>query len=308
MKIKAGIAFAAILYLILLPIASYSELQDNVDSQGNIYRVDKNGNMYTYGNPNIMRQPVSIENLPYYYNETLNLINKKHKFAGIIMGSEILDLPEKSIGIRVSKWSIGKVLAPVISESELNQKVVVVKHIEDSNIIYRNRLYNFELKYPVYFRIFAELAGLEEGTMANVGFILTDPAKEEPPVNIVIFAKKLEGNTSLNNFMESWPKYPSGKYTPLNSPFGGNSIGHKIEWLEGGKVPFAGEQMFVIKDGIGYCIMLSSPKDKYNESQKTFKEFLSNIRIYKMSTLKYISDDDPEVKSFLKEKTSQKKN
>ncbi len=124
-----------------------------VDSQGNRYKIDKDCTMYTYGNPNAIRQPVSIENLPYYYNETLNLIAKKHKFEGIIMGSEILDLPEGSVGIRVSKWSIGKVLTPVISESELNQKVVVVKHIEDNNIIYRNRLYNFELKYPLFFKI-----------------------------------------------------------------------------------------------------------------------------------------------------------
>jgi hypothetical protein len=262
--------------------------------------------MYTYGNPNAIRQPVSIENLPYYYNETLNLIAKKHKFEGIIMGSEILDLPEGIVGIRVSKWSIGKALAPIISESELNKHIVVVKHKEGDYIIYRNRLYNFELKHPLSFKTFAELAGLEKGTMANIGFVLTDPAKKESPINIVIFAKKLEGNTSLDNFMDSWSKYPSGKYTPSISPFGANSIAHRVEWLEGGKIPFSGEQVFMVKDDIGYCIMLSSPKDKYNESQKTFKEFLSNVKIYKIPSLKYISDDDPEVRAFLKEKTSKK--
>jgi hypothetical protein len=272
--------------------------------------MDKDGTIYTYGDPTAARQPVSIENLPYYYNETSNLIAKKHKFEGIIMGSEILDLPEKSVGIRVSKWSIGKVLAPVIPELELNRHVVVVKHIEDNNVIYRNRLYNFELKYPLFFKTFAELAGLKEGTMANVGFVLTDPTKKELPVNIIVFAKHLKGNTSLDEFALQWPlesKYPDIKFSPISSPFGTDSKGYQIEWLEGEKTPFVGEQIFLIKEGIGYYIMFSSPKDKYNEAYKTFKEFISNIKIDKIPPLKYISDDDPEVKAFLKEKTSDKK-
>lgn len=285
---------------------TYAELKDTVDSQGNKYKIDKNGTIYTYGDPSAIRQPVSLENLPYYYNETLNLIAKKHKFEGIIMGSEILDLPDDSSGIRVSKWAVGKALAQVISEAELNKHVVVVKHREGNYIIYRNRLYNFEIKYPMSFKPFAELAGLEKGTMANIGFVLSDPAEKEPPINIVIFAKRLEGDTSLDKFVEGWSKYPNGKYTPSISPFGANSIAHRVEWLEGGKIPFSGEQIFMVKDDIGYCIMLSSPKDKYNESQKTFKEFLSNVKIYKMPPLKYITDNDPEVEAFLKKKTSDK--
>lgn len=308
MKQKIAIVLVTFFYLTLLLTTSVcAELQDMVDSQGNKYKIDKDGTTYTYGNPNATRQPASIDNLPYYYNETLNLIAKKYKFEGIIMGSEILDLPEKSRGIRVSKWSIGKVLAPIITETELNQKVVVVKHREEDSIVYRNRLYNFELRYPLYFKMFTELAGLENGTMANVGFVLTDIAKKEPPINIVIFAKKLESNTSLDKFVEGWSKYPGGQYTPLTSPFDGNSIAHRVEWLEGGKIPFSGEQVFTMKDGIGYCIMLSSPRGKYNELQKTFKEFLSKVKIYKIPPLKYIPDDDPEVKAFLNEKTSGKK-
>jgi hypothetical protein len=312
MKEKTIIILIAFFYLTLLLTTSVcAELQDMVDSQGNKYEIDKDGTMYTYGDPNVIRQPASIENLPYYYNETMNLIAKKYKFEGIIMGSEILDLPEKSVGIRVSKWSIGKVLAPVISESELNQKVVVVKHIEDNSIIYRNRLYDFELKYPLFFKPFAELAGLEEDTMANVGFVLTDPSKKELPINVIMFAKHLKANTSLDEFASQWSlvsKYPDIKFIPISSPFGTDSKGIDVEWLEGGKVPFAGEQIFVIKDGVGYYIMLSSPKDKYDESYKTFKEFLSNIKFAKMPPLKYIPDDDPEVKAFLKKKTSNKKN
>lgn len=311
MREKIGVVLVTIVYLTLslITTSAHSELQDRVDSQGNVNRLDKDGTMYTYGNPNAIRQPVSIENLPYYYNETLNLINKKHKFAGIIMGSEILDLPEKGVGIRVSKWSIGKVLAPIISESELNKHIVVVKHREGDYIIYRNRLYHFELKYPLSFKIFAELAGLEKGTMANVGFVLTDPEKKELPVNIVIFAKHLQENTTIDVFASQWQlksKYPDIKITPDSSPFGKGSIAQQIEWLEEGKQPFAGEQIFIIKDNIGYYFLLSSPKDKYNESQETFKEFLSNVKIYKMPPLKYIPDDDPEVSAFLKEKTRKK--
>lgn len=307
MKNKIPISVICCLILLTVVSVAHSELKNTVDSQGNKYKIDKDGTIYTYGDPSAIRQPVLLENLPYYYNETLNLIAKKHKFEGIIMGSEILDLPENSAGIRVSKWAVGKALAPVISEAELNRHVVVVKHREGDYIVYRNRLYNFELKYPMSFKPFAELAGLEKGTMANIGFVLTDPAKKESPINIVMFAKKLEGNTSLDKFVDSWSKYPSGKYTPSISPFGANSIAYIVEWLEVGKIPFSGEQVFVVKDDIGYCIMLSSPKDKYNESQKTFKEFLSNVKIYKMSPLRYIPDDDPEVKAFLKEKTSGKK-
>lgn len=310
MKQKILIVTIFSMLLLLVSTMAYCELKDMVDSQGNKYKMDKDGTIYTYGDPAAMRQPASVENLPYYFNETLNLIAKKHKFEGIIMGSEILDLPEKSVGIRVSKWSIGKTLAPVISESELNRHVVVVKHRENDYIVYRNRLYNFELKYPLYFKTFAELAGLEEGTMANVGFVLTDPAKQEVPVNIVFFAKQLRGNTSLEEFASQWPlqaKHPEIKFTPISSPLGANSKGQKVEWLEKGKIPFVGEQIFVIEDGIGYYIMLSSPRDDYNASYKIFKEFLSNIKFAKMPPLQYIPDDDPTVKAFLAEKTNKTK-
>ena len=292
--------------LTFLTISAYSEPQDMVDSQGNKYKMDKDGTMYTYGDPNAVRQPVSIENLPYYYNETLNLIAKKHNFEAVIMGSEILDLPETSVGIRVSKWSIGKVLAPIISESKLNEKIVVVKHREGDNIIYRNRLYSFEIKYPLYFKPFAELAGVKENSMANVGFVLTNPDKQEAPVNVALFAKVLKENISLDDFARQWSldeKYPGLKSSDISTPLGKDSKGYMIEWLENGKMPFAGEQIFKIQDGIGYYIIFSCSKDKYDAFHSAFKEFVSNIKITKLPPLQYISDDDKEVKEYLQKKT-----
>jgi hypothetical protein len=70
------------------------ELKKVVDSQGNVYSVDEKGDIYSDGVPNPSRQPASVENLTYYFNESMMLEKSGHLDDAYKMYSEILSLSE----------------------------------------------------------------------------------------------------------------------------------------------------------------------------------------------------------------------
>jgi hypothetical protein len=72
------------------------KLKKVTDSQGNTYEVDENGDIYSEGVSKPDRQPVSAENLGYYFNESLMLEINGELDEAFRVYAEILALPEKN--------------------------------------------------------------------------------------------------------------------------------------------------------------------------------------------------------------------
>ncbi|GEM_PF-3331756 len=83
-----------------------ADLKKMVDSQGNVYAVDEENTMYTDGIPHPDRQPASVINLAYYFNQSLMLEVNGHLKEALEMYREILLLPEGEGSVANAKMGI----------------------------------------------------------------------------------------------------------------------------------------------------------------------------------------------------------
>lgn len=133
--------------------------RDVQDSQGNRYKVDELGNIFTNGVPNPKRQPAAAENVNYYFNYAVDLMNKGYVAQGLEVYREILALPARDPVVveahRRARENYDGVRDFNLKNQSLDiqELVYVVRHIEDGRVIYDNERYRFRLRYPVNWRV-----------------------------------------------------------------------------------------------------------------------------------------------------------
>lgn len=103
---KKQLIIAGAIIVLFISGFCYSEdssLKEMVDSQGNKYSVDEKGDIYTEGIPMPGRQPASVENLAYYFNESLMLEVNGYLDEAYKMMNEILFLPETNESVKLAQ-------------------------------------------------------------------------------------------------------------------------------------------------------------------------------------------------------------
>ena len=83
-----------------------SDLKEIVDSQSNVYSIDEEGRIYSEGIPHDNRQPASVENIGYYFNESVMLDITGHLKEAMQMYYEILSLPDADESVITAKDGI----------------------------------------------------------------------------------------------------------------------------------------------------------------------------------------------------------
>jgi hypothetical protein len=107
MKNKLIVICAVIVFFI--PSFCHSndtDLKDIIDSQGNKYRVDEKDDIYSDGIPHPNRQPASVENLGYYFNQAGMLEVNGYTDEAEKMYQEILSLPDDNDSVKTAKEAI----------------------------------------------------------------------------------------------------------------------------------------------------------------------------------------------------------
>lgn len=98
-----------VIIVLLIPVFCYSKdvgLKDRIDSQGNQYQVDEKGDIYSDGIPHPNRQPASVENLGYYFNQAGMLEANGYTDEAEKIYKEILSLPEVNESVKTAKEAI----------------------------------------------------------------------------------------------------------------------------------------------------------------------------------------------------------
>lgn len=137
------------------PAAEPKKFRDVQDSQGNRFKVDEEGNVYTTGAPNPRRQPASAENIEFYYNYAIDMMNRGYTAQALELYREILALPPKAPVVVRAQEGIRKNYDEVRNFNLKNQSldiqdlVYVIRHVEDGRVVYENEKYRFRLRYPV---------------------------------------------------------------------------------------------------------------------------------------------------------------
>ncbi|MCX5702593.1 MAG: hypothetical protein NTW64_06455 [Candidatus Omnitrophica bacterium] len=123
--------------IFLFPLFCYSqepELKNVTDSQGNTYMVDETGAVYTEGIPKPGLQPASVENLAYYFNESLMLEINGYLDEAFKIYQEILSLPGVDDSVKTALRLRITRLYEVKDSQELLKKYFDIKELGDGSL------------------------------------------------------------------------------------------------------------------------------------------------------------------------------
>ncbi|MEI8349876.1 MAG: hypothetical protein WCI77_06960 [Candidatus Omnitrophota bacterium] len=115
-----------------------SRFKKVVDSQGNAYEVAENGDIYSEGAPKPGRQPASVENIDYYFNESLQLEVNGHIPEAFTMYAEILSLPEANESVKTLQRGIRLRIERLYnSDGQMKKKLLMyfdIKELKDGSL------------------------------------------------------------------------------------------------------------------------------------------------------------------------------
>jgi hypothetical protein len=129
------------------------------DSQGNRYKVDEKGRIFTSGQPNARRQPASAENIEYYAQYAIDMMNKGYVGPALEVFREILALPAKISRVSEVQSQIRQQYEEMRTFNienqslDINTLVFVVRHVEDGRVVYANEKYKYRLRFPLNWKV-----------------------------------------------------------------------------------------------------------------------------------------------------------
>lgn len=166
----------AILAALLLPLGAVAggaaeppqsqpagKFKDKQDSQGNRYKVDEQGRIFTNGQPNARRQPASAENIEYYAQYAIDMMNRGYVGPALEVFREILALPAKAPRVTEVQSQIRQQYEEMRTFNienqslDINSLVFVVRHVEDGRVVYANEKYRYRLRFPLNWKVHEEV-------------------------------------------------------------------------------------------------------------------------------------------------------
>lgn len=266
---------------------------DKKDSQGNRYKVDQDGNIYTSGVPNPKRQPASAENVGYYYNHAVDLMNKGYVAQALEVYREILALPAKderaAEAQKLTRLNYDEIRNFNLKNQELDIEdlVFVVRHVEDGRVIYDNERYRFRVRYPVNWTLENEVRSDDEAGFANLSLkplAIPGPGGTKVYMGIGVHATRLREGTKLEQFRRDWTSRLEQQVSGLRrrSLQGGSGrlrdhFEFADEKADGRR--FAGEDVFIVKAEHGYYLTFTATPETYDPARDIFDRFLSDFEV-----------------------------
>lgn len=266
--------------------AEDSNLKEIVDSQGNVYQIDKEGKIYTGGIPHPNRQPATVENLEYYFNQSLLLESNGYIEEAIKMYYEILCLPKGNQSVVNARRAISLRIKRLYNDEgkrDLVIKYFNVKRLGEGNMIqYINKRFNFAFKYPSSWKISKEII---EDKQKNVAFIsLVAPAVLDNEGNVVdislgLLAESMVTKIQPLGYADIWykkmPNYIRADIKTLSS--GGIKDKFTVNFM--GR-DYCGEEAFWVKNEVGYYLTFNAgPSLLYELTKDYFYQILDTIEL-----------------------------
>lgn len=276
---------------ILLPAnhclgAENSELKEMIDSQGNVYRVDEQGKIYTDGIPHSSRQPATVENIAYYFNQSLTLEANGFLEEAIKMYYEILCLPKVNQSVMNARHFISlriKKLYNVETNKDVIMKYFNVKRLGEGSLIqYVNKNFHFSFRYPSSWKISKEVMEDKQRNVAYVSLVapaLLDNEGNSVDVSMGLLAENISAKVKSSEYADKWykkmPSYLRTDITVLDSgriknKFTVNFKGHN----------YYGEEVFWVDSGIGYYLAFTAgPLFLYEITKEYFYQILNTVKL-----------------------------
>jgi hypothetical protein len=284
------------------PSPDPSKYKDVKDSQGNRYKVDEDGNVFTNGIPNPRRQPASVENVVYYYNYAVDMMNKGYTAPALEVYREILALPAKNeLVVRAqeeARKNYDQVRSFRDNAQKLDDLLFVVRHVEDGRVIYENEKYHFRVRYPVNWTIEDEARNLtidpetKDGVSDSYASLFLQPLPLPAPdggkvsVAIGFHADRLRKPLSVERYRDHWvgrlraeaergPERLSGlKRQPQTGRPG--TLRDRFEMKMDGQQR-KGDDVFVTRGQFAYYLTFTSTPETYEAARDLFDRFLEGF-------------------------------
>ena len=274
------------------PSADPSHYEDVVDSQGNRFKIDPAGNLFTNGTPNPNRQPASAENVIYYYNYAVDMMNRGYTAPALEVYREILALPVKDELVAAAQELVREAYNEVYSfrdnAEKLSDLLFVVQHVEDGRIFYENEKYHFRIQYPVNWTMENEVRHHTEQNFAYMHLRpLSFPAPDGETVSVVIAlrAERLQEPKTTDEFGKYWVSQLEEedlrndtvevlKRERISSD--SKFLRERFEFnLEDARR--VGQDAFLVKGDFGYYLTFTATPETYQAAQDIFERFTSEF-------------------------------
>lgn len=201
-----------------------SDLKEMVDSQGNVYRVDEQGKIYTDGLPHPERQSATIENLSYYFNQSMALEGNGYLEEAMQMYYEILSLPKVNQSVVITRVAISariKRLYADTSKRDLVLKYFDVRKLDEGDAIqYKNEKFKFSFRYPSSWQISKEVIEDKQRKAAFISLMapaLLDNEGTVVDVSLGLLAEDISsyayrGKIQSSEYADIWHLYIGNKF------------------------------------------------------------------------------------------------
>jgi hypothetical protein len=276
------------------PAGDPSDYKDVVDSQGNRYKVDSLGNVFTNGTPDPNRQPASAENVIFYYNYAIDMMDRGYTAPALEVYREILALPTANEHVKEAQEKVREAYDEVYSfrdnAEKLKNLLFVVRHVEDGRVFYDNEKYRFRIRYPVNWKVENEVRHDPEQEFAGMNLYplpLPAPNGETVTVAIGLRAERLQQETAPDQYRKHWVLQleevdrQSEQLTvllrepmPVNPKYLRDHFKFKSE-----EQHFEGEDAFLVSGGHGYYVTFTATPETYEKAHDIFERFLSDFEI-----------------------------
>lgn len=292
MEKKRSLSSLVFIGCVLLVICNFSEaeelnLKKVTDSQDNVYQIDSEGKIYTDGIPHPNRQPVTVENLPYYFNQSMMLEVNGYLEEAIKMYYEILSLPKVDRTVMNAREGIALRIKRLYDDNKAKDLILRyfnVKKLSEGDLIqYENKKFHFAFQYPSSWSISKEVV---EDKQKSIGFIalvapaLLDNEGKAVDVSIGLLAEDIShlGEIQSKEYADIWYKKISN-YTRADSAIlNGEKIKNKFTFNFMGN-DYCGEEVFWVKNGIGYYMTFNAgPSSVYELTKNNFYQILNTVK------------------------------
>ncbi len=128
------------------------------DRDGNKYFFDKNGKIWTLGEPEFKYKPVSKEGLDYFINQATELIRSGYYINGLIILKSIMAMPVDNERIVVAQRSASKEINYLVKKegtrfTKLNNHASILLFRESNTATIVNDYMAYSIKVPVKLKI-----------------------------------------------------------------------------------------------------------------------------------------------------------
>lgn len=269
-------------------------LKDVTDYQGNRYQVDGQGAIYTDASPLRTGRHASVPALGFYFNKFGSLLGAGKTEQALLIGAEILDLPDAgSKDVLRIKGGVSASMSRLMSEAELNRSLPFAIHEEGDAAVYRNRLHQFEVRYPAALELFEFQPHIEELQRSMIGWTLRVPARpKEAAGNIILLTEK--GAASADAFSKEWlgefagsaDKAPARVPAPVRK----DAREFTASYREKGQV-IRQDFLFLhdAKSQTGYMLMFFSPSPDFDGLRGKFVSMAKSLRIGGIAPFRYVA-------------------